>query len=97
MRGLPLQLALPAVGPAVGAWYGGARPLTVGLAECRGWGPGLASQGLFFFFLFGCQAPGASLNIILKRFQFSPIKGPSCCLVSVHPGGLGVSSLCPGL
>lgn len=37
--------ALPAVGPTVGAWCGGAWLLAVNLAGCRDWGPGLACQG----------------------------------------------------
>lgn len=50
-KGLPLQPTLPAVGPAVGAWCGRGWPPAADLAGFRGWGPGLASQGLFFFFL----------------------------------------------
>lgn len=40
------------------------------------------------FFLFGCQPPGTSLNIILMEFQSSLFKGPSCCLVPLHPENL---------
>lgn len=45
-----------------------------------------AAQGSFF--LFGCQPPGTSLNIILMEFQYSLFNGPSCCLVPLPPENL---------
>lgn len=62
--GLPLPPPLPAVSPALGAWCGGGWPLPADPVGCRGWGAGLTSQGLLFFFFF-------PLSLAAKCLSFS--------------------------